>query len=616
MAIAKKTARQAEKAQVKKDSPEGTGQLQAWSFSTSMRNPDRLSQILDIVIRDERQRAKKKESPRIWDADGQAWMFERLKEFDHYEEKKRSSDKVDDSGRGRMATTPTAQLGFINATPGQPLESTPLGRLYADALQESDQILIQDYLLLALTRLRLLIDREGKAGHYPAGKTGKGTPTAPLGYIIDLLMDESVFDAGGISLQRAKYLIPLAISDEVKPTLLELAHSKTFEKDIKAAVSGKLKTIKDYGDTLCRYLLLSGLFIRDSSTGKDKISIAPGREHQARRIRDALLSPNAHDHVTGWAEYRQEQAGAPQGALPWHGTTDDYISDCQEVAKLIYTLTDEAPEYDPDDRKAHITLRQALGEIQERKYINSGQNLRDFKLHLGQVRGAGDKRADGKRIKPLPFEAAVLRLGSALGNIGRFAPNYLKDNNNKPIAHAPGNEADGWIHGMGPNGPHLMLEASLQGGRGQAASEWQPAVRHLTNKKVNGEPIDLENAAGLLVMTSIHEDTIGMCAPNFHCLNLAPEFRPPPAYILPMTHTQYARLFENVVCDTHRLATLEEMVDWIKNTCKELSRNPNIRDPQVFAQGVDQAIESWNARMLDRRTQLGLGKARVRKAKP
>lgn len=616
MAIAKKTARQAQNVQTKKDSPEGTGQLQAWSFSTSMRNPDRLSQILDIVIRDERERAKKKAGDRLWDAETQAWMFDRLKEFDHYNQKQPNSDLAEDAKRGRTATSPASQLGFITAAPGQPLESTPLGRLYAEALVENDQIMVQDYLLLALTRLRLLIDNKGAPNHYPAGKAGKGTPTAPLGHIIDLFMDESVFDAGGISLRRAKYLIPLATSEDVKPMLLDLAHSKNFEKDIAAAAAGKLNTIKDYGDTLCRYLLLSGLFIRDASTGKDKISIAPGREHQARRIRDALLAPNANAHVTGWDAYRKEQTSAPQGALPWHGTTEDYISDCQEVAKLIYTLTDEVPDYDPEDRKAHITLRQTLGEIQERKYINSGQNLRDFGHHLGQVKGAGDKRPNGKRIKPLPFEAAVLRLGSALANIGRFAPNYLKDSNNKPIAHAPGNEADGWIHGTGSKGPHLMLEASLQGGRGQAASEWQPAVRHLTNKKIHGEAIDLENAAGLLVMTSIHEDTIGMCAPNFHCLNLAPEFRPPPAYILPITHTQYARLFENVAYDTHRLASLEEMVGWIKTTCKELSRNPNIRDPQVFAQCLDEAIEGWNDRILERRAQLGVGKAAGRKAKP
>lgn len=617
MAIDKKTAQQAKKVHEKKQAPVGSGTLKGWSFSTSMRNPGRIGQILGIVIKDKRAR-KGKAADRTWGIETQAWLFSQLKENEYYNEgSNRNSDVVGDAERGRTATSPTSQIGFLQAEPGKPLTVTPLGALYAKALDDEDGILAEDYLLLALSRLRLILNKEGEAQQYRAGQKVKGTPTAPLGHIIDLFLDEGVFETGGITLTRAQYLIPLAVSAAAKPTLLSLAHSKTFEKDLATTIKGNINTVQEYGDTLVRYLLLSGLFTRDSSTGKPKIAIAPGREYQARRIRDALLDPSAMAETADWDTYRGALTRAPEGTFPWHGSTQDYEDDCSEIAAVILKLTGEAPEYHPEDHKAHILLRQQLGEVQERKYIASGQSLADLPHNLKIVRTATEKnKRNGKTVSPLNFEAAVLKASTAMAHIGKFAPNYLKDNNNKPIAHAPGKDGDGWLHGQGEHGPHLLLEASLQGGRSQALTEWQPAIRHMKSKKVNGQALDPEQTAGLLVMTSLHEDTIGMCTQAAYSMHNPENVRPTPAYLLPMTHTQYARLLENTVADGKRLATLEELVDWIKDTSKAIATCKNVSEPAVFGAFMDEQIERWNAQMLERASKAANEQGVARKAKP
>ena len=596
MPIGKKTAQQVKTTNDKKPTRVGSGQLSAWSFSTSMRNPDRLAQILNVVLLDERER-KKTKKPRIWNPEGQAWMFEQLKQRDHYNETK-NNDKgeLGNAGRGRTATSPAAQIGFIQAEPGKPLKLTELGRLYAEALEENDTILAEDYILLALTRLRLTLNEHGKPSHWAAGKDTKHPITAPLAHIIDLFLDESIYDGGGISRNRAKYIVPLAVSKQRKSTLLGLAHSKTFEKDLATVVEGKLATVNTYGDTLIRYLLLSGLFTTNSSLGKNHLTIAPGREHQARRIRDALL--DLDNPPTTWEDYRREQCSAPAGTFPWHGTDEDYLSDCQEIASVILTLSGEAPVFDPDDRQAHVMLRQQLLEVQESRYITSGQSLVDFPHNIKRVRNATTpSKNSGRTITPLEFEAAVLCAATAVSNIGRYAPNYLKDSNNKPIAHAPGNDGDGWIHGKGPNGPHLMIEATMQGGRGQTAAEWQPAIRHIKNKKINHELIPRDDKAGLLIATSLHEDTIGMFGRDARTIARDEQLSHTQPYILPLTHEQYARLMENTVAQGERLATLEDLVEWIKETVTEYGNNDDILNPASFYTVIDDAIARWNDTM-------------------
>lgn len=587
MKIGKPTAQQAKTVQA--TPREGTGELSGWSFSTSMRNPERLAQVLDVVMSDSKARARRGDAERIWNADTQGWLYDALKAAGFYTESRRKSDQVGGATRGRTAMTPAAQLGFVRATSGQPLRVTPLGQRYARALKANDTALMEDCILLALYRLRMKLNAQGKPSHREPGD--QGPFTAPLGHILDLFLD-AVGASGGLSLERAKYLIPLATAAAHKDALARAIQSPQFMRDLPALVQGKVGTLRDYGDTLLRYLLLSGLFKLENMQGWACLILAPGREDQARRLRDDLVG--ATDSAD-WEAYRRDVEADVLAPFPWHGSQEDYANDCQALAKALERLTSLQADYDVHDPRAHLALRTQLGRAYEQAYLSSGRSLVDLPDHLNLIRAVV---TPGNKIRPLDFEVAVLRAGTALGGISRFAPNYTKDMWGNPLSHAPGNDGDGWIHGQADNGPHLLLEASLVGGRQQLSAEWEPARRHLTQKKVDGQDIDSEAAAGLLVMPTLHGDAVSACVRDARDLDLEDH----PAYLLLITHAQYARLLENTVAGSERLATVEELVDWIQATCRKVGKEKNGRDPGVYSALLDQEIEAWDARMMERLT--------------
>lgn len=590
MNIASPTAHQKKNAQEKVRV--GTGTLSGWSFSTSMRNPERIAQILQIVLNDQKSRRKRKLGPRIWDHATQAWLFEEMKLEGFYNERQRNPDNVDEAGRGRTAMSPVSQLGFLSARPGQPLVVSPLGQRYAQALRDNDGILMEDYMLLALYRFRM-INRDGKPVQRRPNDSGE--ITAPLGHILDLFLDPSV-EGVGISEERAKYIIPLAVSEKNKPQLLELVHCQGFRKKLETVIAGKVNTVRDYGDTLIRYLLLTGMLKMDATDGNTRIILAPGREEQARRIRDALLAPG-RDQDQDWETYRAQLEAEPDETFPWHGTRQDYENDCKSVARAIEELTGSYPDYDPADRRAHVLLRQRLGQAQELAYFNSESSINDFPRHLEVIRSVSRK---GNKITSLDFEVAVLRSVAGLRGVGRFAPNYLKDMKGNPMSHAPGNDGDGWVHGTGDNGPHLLLEASLIRGRDQCSKEWEPSLRHLRNKKVDGVAVDPEHTVGLLVVPQLHQDAISACVRDARDI----QFESRPVYLLLMSNEQYANLLENTIKDGNRLADFDELVDWIKRTCEKIGTTRDAKNPEVYARVLDGEIQAWNALMASKAEEL------------
>lgn len=595
MGFSKKTARQVELTLINKNKPElGSGEYKLWSFSTSLRNPSRLGQILDILARD------KKKGKRIWDKEGQNWLFKQLQELNLYASKTNLSVNVGLDGRGRTAAAPVAQLGFIEANFLQPIQITPMGELYMDALKNNNKIIMEDYLLLSLSRLRLIENSTGDCSHVNPKNINQGKLISPLLNILNVFLDNSVLESGGISTRRASYIIPLATNNKRNKDIISLTKSKKFSKDFLKLLKGNINTAYEYGDTLTRYLINTGLFIKDASTGKGRIAIAPGREQQARRLRDYLIKKTEEEAKEGvsWEKYRKSLTEHQKDIFPWHGSTEDYIKDCNELVNAIYSLTGEVPDYHLEDNYAHIKLRQMLGDAQEVKYISSGQNISDFNKNLLAVQSADKPKANGKFITPLAFEAAVLKSCTAFNNIKAFLPNYLKDYTGNPIAHAPGNDGDGWIIGESskenkPN--YLLIEASLIKDRSQAMTEWQPAIRHLLNKaNESGEAINPENKAGILVLPSVHEDTITACARDLHCLHLPKELRSEPIYLLPLNNSQLSRLLENVVYKNARLVEFNEFVLWIKNTCIKLGKTPNLRNPEIFNEALNQEIAQWN----------------------
>lgn len=581
--IAQPTARQRKDAAGAKRT--GTGALSGWSFSTSMRNPERLAQILSIVLGDARARARQGLPARVWTPDTQVWLYEAMKEAGFYNESDKGSTQVPDPTRGRTAASPAAQLGLLRAKANQPLQLTDLGLRYAKTLKSNDSVFTEDLMLLALYRLRMTLDASGKPSHLKESATG--AVVAPLGHILDLFLDPTVV-AAGLSLRRAKYLVPLATSAAAAGALVAAATSTTFERDLPALVRGDLNTLGTYGDTVIRYLKLSGLFKIDD----DRIILAPGREDQARRIRDALVAPQAAP--SSWAAYRQGLEAPPPAVFPWHGTAQQYAADCQALADALEAFSGVRADYDPQDPSAHIALRRALGRAQEHAYLTNGTALSDLPGNLATIRQAGGTGAG--RPSALGFEVAVLRAGAVLGGIGRFAPNYIKDMRGNPTAHAAGKDGDGWLHGAHANGPHLLLEASLLGGRDQNAKEWEPAKRHLLAKRLEDQPIDQEAAAGLLVMPSLHEDAISACVRDARDLHLEER----PGYCLLVTPDQYARLLEPAVAGGAALATLDELVEWVQATCRTVGQTFNGKNPAVYLGVVNDAIDAWTQRLLAR----------------
>jgi hypothetical protein len=574
---AQKTARQ------KRDSgskPFPTGDLKGWSFSTSMRNPDRIGQTLEVV-----NDLLQKDPSAIWGDRAQAVFFDILKKK-FYTQGSQSKKGLDNAARARTAISPAAQLGLVIAENGAPLFLTPTGVAMLDYLGKGSQEGVRKTLLTALSRFQLTWRGTGKK------IPGDGSP---LGSILALYDALSGIRPHSPSLTKgeAKLLLPLLTGKSAAARIVQLLKQRDngeqgFERAVAAISCTKLETLADYGDTLSRYLTQCGLteWVAGKN-GQAELRVVSCRLNQAKRIclhleRDDTLSANKDEYL--------QQLRGPVEAWPfWLGDKEDHQVDCQLLAKEIEGITRHDVGWDSNDPEAFFVLlekRRQAGHtffaISEKPSENLGKVMADLEdlrtLKKSTIRGFSG---------PLALEVFAGRAIAAFGGITNHNPRYITDYGNHPISTATGGEmgADCIVESFNSV---LVIESTMMRSGSQNTHEFEPILRHVSAicKKSQKENKD----ACLMLAPTIHVDLMTRCLSQARDVGHGSVSRT--ANLVPLDIIEFNRLLAPVhnawKFDGFRVP-LDEAEKWVKETFVEMRRPL-----------LDQSLVAWRGFISDR----------------
>jgi len=339
-----------------------------------------------------------------------------------------------------------------------------------------------------------------------------------------------------------------------------------------------LKNLKDYGDNAIRYFRLTRfLYIRGAGF---YIDLEPRRKVE---IENLLNFDNAQSKIfENKKEYLDYIADISKPKLPWESK--------EEFIKIIFNLVEDIQNYetklniapkkitnyqdfDEERLKNYIPeLRKYRRELQEDENHQKSQEIEqinDYIEHLENIFKFKDRAILLEKLSSLGLNA----LNDAL----KIKPNYPVGDNNEPTFTAPANTPDIECYYETFN---AICEVTMLTGRDQWYNEGQPVMRHLRdfeNKYQN------KNSYCLFIAPRLHRDTI-----NTFWSAIQYEYEGRKQKIVPLTikdftkllkilieikkagnflkHSEIARLYNEVVNNSHNFSNSNEWVNYIPKT--------------------------------------------------
>ncbi len=580
--------------------------IKPWSISTTMRNPDRLREVLLNVMQFEGQ----EKSPETQDKLQISLIHDR--KYKPTQKKDLWEHKYDDLNydftleeaeevfrlqnykggagiRGRTSLSPLKELGFVFIDNNKKIR-----------ISASGYDLIKDDFNLESTVLHALLKFQYRN---PLNtKYGAEFNIRPLIVTMHLIneVNKRASKPSGISREEFNIFVPTLIDaanvnsyadtiiefrklskDKKQEKMLEFVQN-FYEDDSITLESTEYKNLEDYGDNARRYFRITKLF----NFKGNYVNLEPRRKREI----DLLLE-----------EYDGSADGLDKESYIKYITNDSIILPWESKGNLIAIIKDvikdiknnfditklEIKEY------SNFNTEQLSGYIEYlRGYRTKQQRIKDH--DESQTIDAIAKYIDEfenlyKSTKKLSIELerlATLAL-NAINDAIEIKPNYPVGDDGEPTFTAPGKVADIECYYKDFNS---ICEVTMLKSRDQWVNEGQPVMRHLRDF----EDKFSKDSYCVFIAPKIHRDT----ANTFYIANKF-EYEGKKQKIIPLTITQFVnilktvlRLKENGKQISHQ--EFQKLLDSVIDYCNEEEV-----DSTKWMDNMDKQLENWSQNLLN-----------------
>jgi len=594
---------------------------QPWSISTTVRNPERLRDFLEVlkilegqsftienqikyqILLVKHKLYKPKNIPayfRFYYEDPESIMsFEVAKKiFDiqNYE---------DPPMRGRNSANPLNKLGFAIARESEgKIVITELGNQFLRGDYDIGDIFFKSLLKLQFPNpwSKDFIERDGF----------NIMPLIAVMHLIDRISKKS--QKRGLDKTEFSFFVPTLINfgqiDEQVEKVLTFRKVQNrkkylmdFAKDfygVEIVPDKKIRNLFDYGDNIMRYFRLTRYFkvlMMDPLGSRWSIDLEPSRNVEIEQLL-GMYNGEAFRFESS-QEYLEYLADIRRPMLPWEKRENsERVAQYLKVS-VLKLIKDKNMKITDDEQSILYTDVKSLNANQLQNHISllRGINLkvkeRIQKMELmGNLeliaRIIGDLK-DTKRLKktynPEQFEKLVAESLKIINDEIQIKPNYPVDDNGEPISHSPGNKPDIECYYKSFK---AICEVTLNSSNKQWVEEGQPVMRHLRSFENQNENSDV---FCIFIAPKIHRDTY-----STFWTSVKYEYDGLPQKILPLTTWQFAVLLETLLDllkkgkrFTHR--ELYDLYSTITGKTVELSGYSK------WATSIQETVEEWCKRI-------------------
>jgi len=291
--------------------------------------------------------------------------------------------------------------------------------------------------------------------------------------------------------------------------------------------------IKDYPDNICRYFSLTGLFTYRG--GRRYIDLSELKEEEINNILNnfspkPIIFNNIEEEIVYKIDINKPEFSWENDLQKTKAIYINKVHICNKITDLKI------------EKKDFSTADQYLNEIEKlerdiklfRLNQNRRKHLDKIPEYLIELENINSKNTEYPEIDPaLRLEYLVSNILIGLNFATQIKPNYLADENGWPIYFAPGGTADIESYYDSFN---MIFEVTLIKSRDQQyKNETQPVMRHLRDfeDKYKTETICV------FIAPVIHRDTL-----NAFWSSVKYEYEGKPQKIIPLTIKQFINIIE------------------------------------------------------------------------
>lgn len=315
-------------------------------------------------------------------------------------------------------------------------------------------------------------------------------------------------------------------------------------------IQKKVNNLFDYGDSAIRYFRMTGLLYYRGN-GR-YIDLAPTRAVEIKKILETFSGkPLEFKTVDDYLHYMSD---INRPSLPWENINDlkEVYSNLVQQAKVIqnrinkeypnsvlHTFNLEIAEspaiYDSvfEYNKRISEIRDIIKTLNNDLSIMQERSLDKIDTYIDELKKLATRKRSNSGQDPLNLEYYVTMSLMALDDAKEIKPNYSVGDDNMPLFTAPGNTPDIECYYEKFN---MICEVTLLKSRDQWINEGQPVMRHLRNfEEQNTE----EECFCLFIAPNLHRDTI-----NTFWTSVKYEYEGVPQKIVPITILEFVQILE------------------------------------------------------------------------
>ena len=596
----------------------------AWSFSTTVRNPDRLRGFLEVLSKLEGEKFdsanqekfqilliqnKLYEPSDLTDQEQKYFFSEEPITFELAKKIFQKQNYADPPMRGRMSAAALSKLGLCIAKGSRDkIKITPRGKQLLDPTIKLDEFFLNYFLKWQMPYPETTTYTE-RNGFYIKPFIG----TLHLIKKVNQIWKDLGNDSVGVSKEEFSLFVPTLInySDinsqaekliEFRKKCKEKPSEKSkykkefaqwfFETTDNGKIEKHLQALKDYGDNIVRYFRITG-YIRIRGGGY-YLDIESRRELEINSILDSdIVNLLVFDNLDSYLEYLGDNT---KPVLPW-----EEIPKLKEIylylASQINEKNTELEELDVKITKISFKTKGELEDISKEELILENQKLRTKLLELEkdkQRKDMTDPEEICKCIDDLTniyqsqkkFSIELERLTAlalvAINDALNVKPNYPVGDDGQPTFTAPQGVPDIECYYEGFN---LISEVTMLKSRDQWYNEGQPVMRHLRDFEDKNSD---KTTYCLFIAPTLHQDTI-----STFWASIKHGYRGIQQKIIPLTIAQFVKILKIMKVDMISTGNRLPHTSFLGLYDKIIDSSENLDSEDDWMKGIPNKIDEW-----------------------
>jgi hypothetical protein len=501
--------------------------------------------------------------------------------------------------RGRQSANPLNKLGFAIAKESMgPIQITDLGRLYLSEGSDIGHVFFKSLLKFQLPnplsddfREEIGFDIQPLvAALHLISKTGS-LSQREFSIFVPSLINYRQIEERSRMIGRFRKMSPAEKSKFEQEFLKDFYGQRTLTQQQKT-------NPYEYGDNTMRYFRLTKYFrVTTHALGGWRIDCEPARSKEIEQLLKAFNG--AATRFKNVSEYIDYIGDMKRPGLPWE--TDQ--KKARAVAAALLDRIDEEFRNLDDVLQGELSNKRA--ELRKADVVKFSDDslashitaLREFRLRIIQLcQGATIRNnweelkrivallKDGRAVReldPVEFEDIITRCFKIIDDEIRIKPNYVVDDEGKPIAFAPGSKADIEAYYEAFN---TTLEATLDSSRSQVYRESMPVMRHLDDfQKKNPE----KPAFCVFIAPRIHNDTV-----NYFWVSVRHDFQGTKQKIIALDIDSFVKMLEWIIRAIQKGKSMNHKT--LLRLFKRIVDSAEVAKDSISWQGsVGTTIDSW-----------------------